>query len=169
MLSLALPLWRLPRPYTSQQNPKPNCSLTVWRTCHHRFFDVRILDRAPSNCTSTPSACYRRRENKKKRAYEQLIRDVEHASFTPLVFSTTGGMGKIATTAYKHLADWLASEWGFPYSETIGWLRCSLSFSLLHSSIQYCIRGACMLVQRACNKDPILHWLVHSESRFILA
>ena len=40
---------------------------------------------------------------KKKRAYEQRLLDVEHSSFTPLVFSTTGGMARQATTFYKRL------------------------------------------------------------------
>ena len=40
----------------------------------------------------------------KKRAYEQRIREVEHASFTPLVMSATGGLAKEATNFYKRLA-----------------------------------------------------------------
>jgi len=35
--------------------------------------------------------------------YEEHIREVEHGSFTPLVFSTSGGMGKAATTTYNTL------------------------------------------------------------------
>ena len=40
-------------------------------------------------------------EKEKKRAHEQRIREVEHSSFTPLVFSATGGMGREATCFYK--------------------------------------------------------------------
>ena len=32
-----------------------------------------------------------------KRGYEQRVREIEHGSFTPLVFSLTGGIGKAAT------------------------------------------------------------------------
>ena len=46
----------------------------------------------------------------KRRDYEQRIRDAEHVSFTLLVLSTTEGMGQIATTTYKHLADQLVSN-----------------------------------------------------------
>ena len=102
------------------------------------FFDIRVLNPlAPSNTTPTPSACYRRHEKEKQRAYEQRIREIERAFFTPIVLSTTGGMGPIATTFYKRLADRLASKWNSSYSQTIGWLRCRLSFSLLRSSILY--------------------------------
>ena len=57
------------------------------------FFDVRVFNPyAPSNNQTSP-ACYRKLEQEKKRVYEQRICEVEHSSFTPLVFSATGGMG----------------------------------------------------------------------------
>ena len=76
----------------------------------------------------------------KKRAYEQRVREVEHGSFTPLVFSATGGMGDAAKIFYKRLAGMIAEKSGSPYSTTLAWLRTRLSFSLLRSAIQ-CIRG----------------------------
>jgi len=62
------------------------------------FVDVRVsstLIYAASNignkCSSL-SATYKKHENIKGRAYGQQIREVEHASFTPLVMpSATGG------------------------------------------------------------------------------
>ena len=80
-------------------------------------------------------------EAEKKRAYEQRIREVEHSTFTPLVFSATGGMAKQSTTFYKRLASLLAVKWDHSYSSTLSWLRCRISFSLLRSAIQS-IRGA---------------------------
>ena len=56
-------------------------------------------------------------------------------SFTSLVFSSTGGMGKAATVMYQHFANILCDKSNFAYSLTMGWLRCSLSFSLLCSSL----------------------------------
>ena len=55
-------------------------------------------------------------EMEKKRVYEQRIREVEHATFTPLVFSASGGFGKEATTFYKLLASSLAKNWDQPSS-----------------------------------------------------
>ena len=46
------------------------------------------------------ASMYRRHENEKRRAYQQRILEVEHGSFTPLVFSATGGMGPAATVTY---------------------------------------------------------------------
>ena len=77
----------------------------------------------------------------KKNAYEQRIREVEHASFTPLVLTATGGLANEATIFYKRLASLIAAKRNNPYNATLSWLRCRLSFSLLRSAIR-CIRGA---------------------------
>ena len=87
-----------------------------------------------------PSACYKKHEREKKRAYELRVREIEHSSFAPLVLAATGGLGVEATTFYKRLASKL-SQWNSPYSTTLCWLRCRLAISLLRSSIQ-AIRGA---------------------------
>ena len=82
----------------------------------------------------------KKHENIKKRAYEQRVREIEHVSFTPLVMSLTGGLGNAATICYKRLASLLASKHEQAYCSTMTWLRCTLSFNLLCSSIR-CIRG----------------------------
>lgn len=106
------------------------------------FLDVRVFNPyASSNCNTPILKCFRKHEMEKKRAYEQRILEVEHATFTPLVFSASGGFGKEATTFYKRLASLLADHWDQPYSTTMSWLRCTISFCLLRSAIQ-CIRGA---------------------------
>ena len=131
------------------------------------FFDFRVLNPlAPYNTTPTPSACYRRHEKEKQRAYKQRIREIEHASFTLIVLSTTGRMGSIATTFYKRLADRLASKWNTSLQPLDG-CRCRLSFSLLRSSI-LCIRGARSSKGRVPCSVPLPVDLVHSESRFTL-
>ena len=58
-----------------------------------------------------PDAHFKRHEQvlEKRRQYGQRIREVEHASFSPLVFSTSGGMGKSTTIVYKRLAHLLAA------------------------------------------------------------
>ena len=84
-------------------------------TFERTFFDVRVFNpHAPSNRHTQLSSCYRKHEQVKKRAYEQRIREVEHASFTPLVISATGGLASEASTFYKRLASMLASKWDHP-------------------------------------------------------
>ena len=58
----------------------------------------------------------------KKREYGDRIREVEYAVFTPLVFSTTGGMGKeITIIVYKRLAELLAQKRKSEYGITLAW------------------------------------------------
>ncbi len=113
-----------------------------WGSRHEKTFcDVRVFNpHAPSNRGTTLTSVYQKHERQKKNAYEQRVLQIEHASFTPLVFSATGGLGNEANTFYKRLASLLASKWNDSYSSTLAWLRCRLSFSLLRSSIR-CIRG----------------------------
>ena len=47
---------------------------------------------AQSNRSGSLASIYRRHEQEKKRQYGQRVQEVEHATFTPLVMSTTGGM-----------------------------------------------------------------------------
>ena len=119
---------------------------------HTTFFDVRVFNpHAPSNRTITPSSMYQKHEKAKRRAYDQRITQIEQGSFSPLVFSTTGGMGRAAVTVYKRLAGMIAEKKGQDYSQTLRWLRCRLNFALLRSSIM-CLRGA-----RSKNNAPSTH------------
>ena len=53
------------------------------------------------NQTVSLKSVYRKHESRKRRSYEQQVREVEMASFTPPVFATSGGTGPVATTTYK--------------------------------------------------------------------
>ena len=108
----------------------------------YAFFDVRVFNPlAPSNRRLPLPQCFRSHEKEKRRAYDQRVREVEHGSFTPLVFTAMGGMGKAAKVAYGRIAALIAAKRDQPYSQVIGWMRCMLSFSLLRSAIM-CLRGA---------------------------
>ena len=48
--------------------------------------------------------------------YEERIREIEHGSFTPLVFSCSGGMGPLATIVYKRLASLISEKSSQTYS-----------------------------------------------------
>ena len=106
------------------------------------YFDIRVFNPfAPTHRTSTLSQCYKRQKREKRRAYEERVREIEHGSFTPLVFSATGGMGTTAKTAYKRLASLISEKHNQLYSTTLNWKRCRLSFSLIRSAIM-CLRGS---------------------------
>ena len=99
------------------------------------FFDVRLFNPfAPTYLNTSLPQCYHRHEQEKRRAYEERVREIERGSFSPLVFSTTGGMGPTATVVYRRLAALISEKRKKDYSKTINWLRCRLSFSLLRSA-----------------------------------
>ena len=129
-------------------NPENSARLDVsvqgfWGDLHQRaFFDVRVFHpNAPSYRNMQLPSAYRLHERQKQRSYDQRVWEVEHSSFTPLVFTTSGGMGKCASITYKRLAALLSTKQEQSYGATIAWERCCLSFSLLSSSIM-CLRGA---------------------------
>ena len=75
------------------------------------FFDVRVFHpNAPSYRNTSIAALYRRQEQANKRVYGNKIREVVHVSFTPLVFSTTGGLSKETTIAYRRLTELLETR-----------------------------------------------------------
>ena len=114
----------------------------VWSSSDRASFDVRVYNPFSSTyIRSTLKASHQRNEQEKRRQYDSRIRTVEHGTFTPLVFTIAGGMGPAATTFYKRLASNLSVHHNKPYSHTLNWLRCRLSFSLLRSAI-LCLRGA---------------------------
>ena len=117
------------------------------------FVDVRVFNPcAQSNCRSSLEATYRKHEAEKRRQYESRVREVERSSFTPLVMSATGGMGRCATVFYKRLAAMIAEKRNIAYNRIISMIRCRLSFALLRSSI-LCLRGARSSYHRVRN-DP---------------
>jgi len=115
----------------------------IWGDQKQRaFFDVKVLNPfAKGYRDISLTKCYKWCEQQKKKACKEHIREVEHGSFTPLIFSTQGGMSKEATTMYKRLASLLSSKRTEPYSRTINWIRCRIGFTLLQSMIM-CLRGA---------------------------
>ena len=90
----------------------------------------------------------------KKNTYERRILEVEHASFTPLIFSATGDMASSTGVFYQCLASMLAIKWGKPYGPTMSCLNCCLVFSLLRSAIR-CIRGARSFPGHPIRNSPI--------------
>ena len=80
-------------------------------------------------------------ENEKKRLYSERVLDIEHGTFTPLVFTTTGGMGKECLKYHSRLAQLIAIKKGEQYAKTISWIRTRTSFALLRSAL-VCLRGS---------------------------
>ena len=76
--------------------------------------------------------------------YASRMLEVEQGSFTPLVFSTTGGMADECKRYHSKLAELLSTKKSEDYSTTMSCIRAKVSFALLRSAL-LCLRGSrCM-------------------------
>ena len=66
---------------------------------------------------------------------------MERATFTPVVFSTTGGIGKEAQILLKKIAEKTSRKSGQQYSDVMKFLRVRVRFDLLKTTI-IVLRGA---------------------------
>ena len=78
---------------------------------------------------------YRTPEQEKKRLYNHRVIEVEHGTFTPLVFSTSGGMGPEATKLLKHLASRISAKRQENYSDVMSFLRRRIRFDILKTTV----------------------------------
>ena len=105
------------------------------------FVDVRVCHPNAASCRDLePQQIYRIHENEKQRLYSRRVLEIEHGTFTPLVFTTTGGMGKECLMYHSRLAQLIAIKKGEQYAKTISWIRTRTSFALLRSAL-VCLRG----------------------------
>ena len=99
------------------------------RRGQNAFFDIRITHiNSTSNRNVPVEEIFRRNEAGKKRNYMERVIEIEHATFTPLVFGTNGGMGRECALFIKNLAMKLAEKENEQYSDVITSLRTNYPF-----------------------------------------
>ena|ERR1700750_1244956 len=105
------------------------------------YFDVKVVSPfARSYSHLTQASILKTAEKSKMREYKERIRDVEHADFNPLVFTTVGAMAPQSQIVMKKLAEKLGGKKGVNQAVVTGWLRVRLSFALLRTTL-LCVRG----------------------------
>ena len=138
-------------------NKAPDARLDVaaigfWRPQERILVDVRVFH---PNCKSyrdvEPEKIYKRHENLKKAEYNDRVINVERATLTPLIFSTTGGWGKEATLFHKHLARLIAEKRGENYNIAMSFIRKRIRFTLLRTILES-LRGSRELKRKYINK-----------------
>ena len=106
------------------------------------FFDIRVCHpNADSYKDLSPKQIYRIHENEKKRKYNSRVTEIEQGTFTPLVFTTTGGMADECPRYHSRLAELLSAKKQESYATTISWVRAKVSFAILRSAL-LCLRGS---------------------------
>ena len=83
----------------------------------------------------------KKHEAEKKLSYNRRVMEVEHGSFTPLVFTTTGVMSHECSLFHKLLAEKISAKKNEMYSDVMRYLRVKLSFLALKSTL-LCVRGS---------------------------
>lgn len=137
-------------------NTSPEARLDIrargfWSRSEDAFFDVRIFHpNAPSYIKVPLVELFGRHEQQKRLEYEERVCNVDHGSFSPLVFSTTGAAGPLCDRFIKRLASLLTKDDESAYSATIALIRCKLSFALIRNTVM-CIRGSRSKRARAVN------------------
>ena len=76
-------------------------------------------------------AVLRTHEMEKKRKYNRRIMEVEHGSFTPLVFTTSGVMAHECSVFHKSLAEKMSIKKHERYEDIVRYLRVKFSFLAL--------------------------------------
>ena len=113
----------------------------LWSEYERTFFDIRVTHpTAESYMKKSLENLYRENENQKKRMYNDRIINVEKSTFTPLVFTTTGGMGTECSRMNKRLAELISEKKGEKYAHVMQYIRTRLRFALLRCTL-VAIRG----------------------------
>ena len=128
-------------------NRAPDACLDIhargfWKRQRSAFFDVRVCyHNADSYRDLNLKQLYKQHENDNKRLYTQRVMDVEQGTFTPLVFTTTGGIVEGYMRYHNRLAELVAAKKEEDYATTLSWIRSKVSFAILKSAL-LCLRGS---------------------------
>ena len=113
-----------------------------WINGQQAFFDVRVFDPSASRyANQTMQQCFAKNEKEKKRNYNDRVINVDNGSFTPLIFSIHGGMGRECNTFYSRLSELIANKKKAPLSIAVSWIRTKICFALLSPSL-LCLQGS---------------------------
>ena len=113
-----------------------------WREGQNAFFDVRVTN---ADCNSQQNtslkSILKTHEKEKKRGYNKRVMEVEHGTFTPLIFTTTGVMSHECSVFHKSLAEKLSVKRDERYDDVMRFLRIKFSFLALKATL-LCLRGS---------------------------
>ena len=106
----------------------------VWWQGQNAFFDIRLINTNACSQKHLPViTILEKHEKEKNRTYNSRIVNVEHGTFTPLVFSLTGGAGPETSMFHKHIDQKIANKIEEKYEKVQPLIRCKLSFLILRS------------------------------------
>ena len=116
-------------------NKAPEARLDIrargfWERQRSAFFDVRVCHpNADLYQDLEPHQIYECCTKTRRSLYMGERIEIEHGTFTPLVFTTTGGMGKECSKYPNRLAELISTKEQESYAKTISWIRAKNSLS----------------------------------------
>ena len=113
-----------------------------WISGQQAFFDIRVFNPMAQRYGSQElTKAYQINECEKKRQYNEGILGVEHGSFTPLVMTALGGMGREASKFYSCLLESIVKKRKERYSVIKSWISRKMLFALV-KCLCMCVRGS---------------------------
>ena len=117
-------------------------SVGLWSPLQKNFMDIRVFHpNAPSYQSKSIQSLYKDHERRKKAAYNSRVIQVEKSSFTPMVFSTFGGMGAECSRALQRAAGMLAEKRSERYADVMGYISTKIRMCLLRTVLMS-VRGS---------------------------
>lgn len=115
---------------------------SFWTRQQSAFFEFRVFyPFAPSYRNKSPHKLYQAFARTRRAQYEQRINQVDAGSFTPMVMSSTGGIGREMKIAIKHLSRLLAEKTNQEYAVVAGLTRARFTFEIARAAL-VCLRGS---------------------------
>ena len=103
-------------------------------------------------------------EQEKKRQYATRVFEIEKGTFTPLVFTTTGGMGEECLRCHRTPAELLIMKKEEDYAKTMNWIGAKISFSLIRSALA-CLKALSHYSVWAQRMNIFAHTLAYADLR----
>ena len=126
----------------------------LWSPVERTFMDVRVFHpNAPSYQKKSLKSLYKEHERVKKAAYNLQVIQKEKSTFTPMVFTTFGGMGEECHKTLQRAAGKIADKRKEKYSDVMGHITTKIRMSLL-KTILLSVRGS-RGTSKSCSK-PLL-------------
>ncbi len=117
-------------------------SVGLWSPLEKNFMDVRVFHpNAPSYQNRKLGALYKDHERQKKSAYSSRVNQVEKSTFTPMVFSTFGGMGEECHRALQRAAGKIAYRRKESYADVMGHITTRIRMCILRTVLMS-VRGS---------------------------
>ena len=111
-------------------------AIGLWQPLNRALIDVKVFNPlASSNATQDLQQVYKRHEQEKKAQYNDRVIEVEKGTFTPVIFSCSGGASKEASRLLKAIAQKLAEKRNESYSTSISFIRRRISFDLIRTCV----------------------------------